>query len=142
MRIIFDIDGTLADCTHRLHHIEQSPKDWDAFFAECGNDSPILETTAVCQALHTCHFDIGFWTGRPERTRDATVAWLGFFVGRWTQWRPLRMRGDNDHRPDTVVKMEYIDGDPPDLIFEDRQRVVDAYRERGIRVYQVAGGDF
>jgi hypothetical protein len=36
MDILVDIDGTLADCTHRLHHIQKQPKDWDAFFAGRG----------------------------------------------------------------------------------------------------------
>jgi hypothetical protein len=33
--VIIDIDGTLADTTHRLHHIKSKPPNWDAFFAEC-----------------------------------------------------------------------------------------------------------
>ena len=32
--VICDIDGTLADVQHRLHHLEGDPKDWDGFFAE------------------------------------------------------------------------------------------------------------
>ena len=142
MRIVFDIDGTLADCTHRLHHIQKSPKDWDAFFSGCREDSPILEATTVCQSLYMGHHEIEFWTGRPERTRDKTLEWLAVYVGWWARTRPLLMRGDNDRRPDTVIKMEYIGNDPPDLIFEDRKRVVSAYRERGLTVYQVAPGDF
>jgi hypothetical protein len=34
---LFDLDGTLADCTHRLHR----RKHWRAFFAACTADSPI-----------------------------------------------------------------------------------------------------
>ena len=33
---IFDIDGVLADATHREHHVTKKPKDWDAFFGEVG----------------------------------------------------------------------------------------------------------
>lgn len=32
MFIVFDLDGTLADCEHRIHHITKEPKDWRAFF--------------------------------------------------------------------------------------------------------------
>ena len=35
---IFDLDGTLADCAHRLHHIQKEQKDWKAFFAAVGAD--------------------------------------------------------------------------------------------------------
>ncbi len=142
MRIVFDIDGTLADCTHRLHHIQKDQKDWDAFFSGCREDSPILETITVCQALYTDHHDIEFWTGRPRRTRVATREWLAVHVGWWAKNRPLKMRGDEDRRPDTLLKVGYIGYLPPDLVFEDRQGVVDAYRERGLTVYQVATGDF
>ena len=34
MDVVVDLDGTLADCTHRLHHIRgRRRKNWDAFFA-------------------------------------------------------------------------------------------------------------
>ncbi|WP_227254813.1 c-type cytochrome [Frigoriglobus tundricola] len=39
--VIFDIDGTLADLTHRLHHIRNGSHNWDGFFPACGNDSVI-----------------------------------------------------------------------------------------------------
>jgi hypothetical protein len=35
---IFDIDGTLSDTARRRHHVEKTPKDWDAFFADQIND--------------------------------------------------------------------------------------------------------
>ncbi len=38
---VVDIDGVLADATHRQHHLEGRPKDWDAFFAAVGEDPPI-----------------------------------------------------------------------------------------------------
>lgn len=39
---IIDIDGTLADCRHRLHHVLPGRKrDWDAFFGEMDDDDLI-----------------------------------------------------------------------------------------------------
>ncbi len=32
--VIFDIDGTLSDPTHRLHHVKGGAKNWPAFFDE------------------------------------------------------------------------------------------------------------
>ena len=34
MDIIVDIDGTIADVRHRLHHVKDGKKDWNAFHAE------------------------------------------------------------------------------------------------------------
>ena len=41
---IFDIDGTIADLSHRLPHIQKTPKDWTAFFASVADDVPIEHT--------------------------------------------------------------------------------------------------
>lgn len=38
---IFDIDGTIADCSHRLHFITGEHKNWDAFYDACLDDAPI-----------------------------------------------------------------------------------------------------
>ena len=43
MIVVFDIDGVLADATHREHHLSSRTKDWDAFFAEVGGDAVIDE---------------------------------------------------------------------------------------------------
>ena len=36
MLYIFDIDGTLADNTHRLHFIQGEVKDWEGFHNASG----------------------------------------------------------------------------------------------------------
>ena len=57
------------------------------------------------------------------------------------------MRTEGDHREDFVIKAELL-GDSFFLggklggAFEDRQQNVDMFRERGIKVFQVAKGDF
>jgi hypothetical protein len=61
----------------------------------------------------------------------------------------LYMRKAGDHREDCVVKAELLeqillDWSNQDIggVFEDRQQVVDMYRAKGLRVFQVAKGDF
>ena len=94
------------------------------------------------------------WTGRREAERNTTIEWLNehvvtremylnlFAMFEW-EGATLKMRKDGDRRPDYVIKMEFIDPEePPDIIFEDRSTVVQAYRERGLTVFQVAEGDF
>ena len=145
MKIVFDIDGTLADCGHRLHYIHRGQKNWDAFFKACDDDTPISAGVNLLRALiFTDMHTIELWTGRPERSREATMNWLRAHAGvsRWDY--TLRMRADGDHRPDTVVKLEFFDacGFMPDIIFDDRTSVVEAYRARGLTVYQVAPGNY
>ena len=38
--IIFDMDGTLADVSHRKHFVENNPKNWEAFYKAMINDKP------------------------------------------------------------------------------------------------------
>lgn len=55
MDIIFDIDGTLADCSHRLHWIQSKPKNWNAFFA--GMAAPEEDLVVVVNHLiHPLYF--------------------------------------------------------------------------------------
>ncbi|MGH3655458.1 MAG: hypothetical protein ACRDUA_02260 [Micromonosporaceae bacterium] len=98
---VLDLDGTLADVRHRLHHLARRPRNWDAFFAGCSADQPLPEGLEVTAALAAEH-EIVYLTGRPERTRRATERWLrrhGLPPGR------LLMRGETDRRPSAVFKL-------------------------------------
>ena len=145
MIYIFDIDGTLADLSHRLHHIQKTPKDWTGFFADCDRDSPIPEIVSVAQSLKNSGFMIVLITGRSSEIRNKTQDWLRVYG---VPWHALYMRKAGDHREDSVVKEELLEevlkfsNGPVVGVFEDRQQVVDMYRSRGLRVFQVAPGNF
>jgi len=145
---IFDIDGTLADCTHRLHHIIGDEKDWDAYDAEGQKDTPIGQIIEICNALYDKGWDIMLLTGRNERVRECTETWLKKYG---VMYDVMLMRGLKDRREDTIVKKELLDTFlteqniyPAQIesIFEDRQRLVDMFRAEGYQVCQVAKGDF
>jgi hypothetical protein len=138
MFIVFDLDGTLADLEHRKHLI--AAKDWRGFFAAVGGDKPIEKVREVLLAMHYTGHRIEIWSGRSDECRSATEDWLaahGFPV------LPLIMRSAGDHRPDDMVKAEFLRGtEEPDIIFDDRDRVVAMWRAKGITCFQVAAGDF
>jgi len=144
---IFDIDGTLADCTHRLHHIIGNNKDWNAFDAEGQKDTPIKPVIEICNALYDLGWDIILLTGRNERVRQCTEHWLKTYG---VQYDQMLMRPLKDRREDTIVKLEVLNEyiakgfpqTPIQSIFEDRQRLVDMFRAEGYHVCQVAKGDF
>ncbi len=147
--IVFDLDGTVADCQHRLHYIsadETAKPDWDAFYMACGDDYPMHPTIDICRKLvDDDEFLIYFVTGRSEICRDITMNWLeknGIYIAPGQ----LLMRSAKDYRTDDVVKLELVEkaaiNDRIVAVFEDRARVVDAWRQRGIKCYQVAEGDF
>jgi phosphoglycolate phosphatase-like HAD superfamily hydrolase len=140
---LFDIDGTVADCSHRLHHIEKSPKDWDAFFQACDEDSPIEH---ICDLVRIVSLELPvvFVSGRSDQCREETEEWLKKHR-LWSGY--LYMREHGDHRPDDIIKLELLekvrsDGWRPIMAFDDRDRVVAAWRSAGIPCAQVAPGDF
>ena len=99
---VFDIDGVLADVRHRLHHVAARPKDWDAFFAAAPSDPPLAEGLAAAQAAAQAGQRIVYLTGRPQRCRADTTAWLaqhGLPEGQ------LFMRDDADRRPARLTKV-------------------------------------
>jgi hypothetical protein len=144
---IFDIDGTLADATHRLHHIlGKEKKDWDAWDAETDGDAPIVPIIGILQALYDHGHEIMLLTGRNERVRKPTEKWL---KDHNIKYHNLIMRPHGDYRDDTIVKLEkleeFLRENPtkyPHTIFEDRRRLVVAFREAGYHVCQVDEGDF
>lgn len=141
---IFDIDGTIADCSHRLPHIQKEPKDWRSFFAACHGDAPISHVIELAETLAAAEENIVFVSGRSDECRTQTEAWL---FDHFAFEAPLFMRKAGDHRPDDIVKSELLDevfaaGWSPVMAFDDRDRVVAMWRSRGIPCAQVAEGNF
>lgn len=158
MAYIFDIDGTLADCSQRLHFIQEPAglvhfepnqtdwkPDWDSFYKDCVNDKPIAPNINLLCALQEYGATIIFVTGRPEKYMEETTEWLCNHLE--TDYVTLMMRENGDHRPDYIVKKEiyekyikpyyHIDG-----VFEDRKQCVDMWRSLGLTCYQVADGNY
>src|ERR1700690_1313064 len=145
MIYIFDIDGTLADCTHRLGFINEKPANWVGFFAACVNDEPIPEIIQVAKSLAGCA-KIVMVRGRSDVVRNQTLDWMSELS---IPCDCLMMREAGDHREDSIVKAELLDDlreTFPDEqiagVFEDRKQVVDMSRAKGLRVFQVAEGNF
>lgn len=101
---MIDIDGVVADIRHRLHLIQDRPKQWDAFFAAAADDPPLADGVALVRELAADH-DVLWLTGRPERNRALTESWL---AGLGLPDRPLLMRPDRDFRPAKLTKREEL----------------------------------
>lgn len=137
MSIIVDIDGTLADNSHRQHLIET--EGWDVFFSECYHDIPIEPIVSIVQILEEYH-SILIVTGRPEKYKALTRQWLDKNGIRFLE---LYMRKDGDHRPDYEVKQEMLveikrEYDPL-LVIDDSPKVVKMWRDNGLICLQNEG---
>jgi hypothetical protein len=167
---ISDLDGTLANLLHRRHFVERSilgcpncgyahnePRcrlcdakhpqkaNWDAFHKACVHDTPILPVIHTIWRLLAAGADVWVWSGRMETVRAETEWWLG--VQRLGHL-PLKMRPAGDYTPDDQLKQSWLDAMPKEdrarlvLVFDDRQRVVNMWRDNGVVCAQVAPGDF
>lgn len=143
MDIIVDIDGTLADLTHRLHFLEK--RDYDGFYGALNKDEVklnIVETVVNLGMLKSNR--IILCSGRPDTYRKETSDWLLVEAGLTCE--ALYMRSAGDYRKDHIVKAELydkmlVDGYNPSLVIDDRPSVIAMWREKGLDVLQVVGWD-
>jgi phosphoglycolate phosphatase-like HAD superfamily hydrolase len=132
--VIFDIDGTIANIDHRLHHIQNKPKKWNDFFKECRFDKPIASTINLLKSFMARDIHVILITGRREEEYEDTIFWLYKHVANHL-WH-LQMRPIGDYRPDYELKAEiaeYLQNEY-EIIFaiDDKLEVVEAYTKLGI----------
>ena len=140
--VIFDIDGTLADVSERIHHVKKKPKNWNAFFQGMAQDKAIHSMVRLCNILYDSGIKIILCSGRNEEHRPQTVQWL---AQQGVNYHELILRRHGDMRSDTVVKREVLaDIDRSKILFvvEDRSRVVEMWRSEGLVCLQCAPGEF
>jgi predicted kinase len=140
--IICDIDGTLA------HMKDRGPFDW----SKVGNDTPdhkiieILHTYQAMSEVNLCctQTKIILFSGRDGSCREETEKWL---KDNLVDYDELYMRTADDVRKDSIIKRElfdtYIKGKyNVTFVLDDRDQVVQMWRNMGLTCLQVAEGDF
>lgn len=144
--ILVDIDGTLAHMRGA-----RSPYDWK----RVGVDEPDFDVMQVItwiglgmaaeyRGFHGEPAKVILMSGRDAVCRQETFDWM---VSWDFNYDELFMRPEGDMRPDNIVKAELFDTYVRDnydvvMVFDDRNQVVDMWRRMGIKVAQVAEGDF
>tara|TARA_R110000787_G_scaffold224336_1_gene332519 strand:- start:2983 stop:3633 length:651 start_codon:yes stop_codon:yes gene_type:complete len=150
--VIFDIDGTLADITHRVH-LAQAKK-FNEFFDAMVDDVPNGPIVALLNGiLNTGSLDtylqVIYCTGRPEKYRKVTQSFIDD-IQRYSRDCPLLMRPNKQRSvPDYEIKQGMLDGilnhvSKENILYavDDRQQVVDMWRSNGITCLQCAVGNF
>jgi len=145
--IIVDIDGTIAKVGDRLKYLQQSPKDWDSFYASSFDDEPIKDIIDLVVCLFNKGHSIVFCTGRRESCKYDTIEWIKKHFPVHFTYHKLLMRPNNDYRHDTETKIEACSNagimlQDIKMVLEDRNSMVEKWRSLGVRCLQVADGDF
>lgn len=145
--VLCDLDGTLADNKWRTKFLYDNPngkKDWGRFHAGIPED-PIRvgvhdSVKEVLEADRNALLILV--SARSEYCRGMTEDWL---AARGVKYTLLLMRGDKDHRDDTLVKREILYKYFPDKkkiikVFDDRPSVIEMWRQEGLDVVDVGDG--
>ena len=129
--VVFDLDGTLADDSHRRCFLERRPKAWPEYFAACDRDLPIRQLIRVLNDLSHRGSQVEIWTGRSADVQAETERWL---TANHVAHDRLRMRPSKDYRSQTELKAEWLAeaSRKPDLVFDDNMTAVRWWREHGI----------
>lgn len=133
--IIVDIDGTIA------HMNGRGPYDNSLVHTDLFDE--VIGQLAYLWSVGT-NATVIVMSGRDAGCRPQTVEWMrdnNFY------YDEFYMRPEGDQRNDAVVKNELFEQHIAgrynvDFALDDRNRVVDMWRDKGIKVLQVAPGDF
>jgi len=144
--VIFDLDGTLANIDKRRTLATKNGKmNWNVFFNpdNIDLDTPNQAVINMANILYSQDYIIYILSGRSDKTYQATIAWLDKHK---VNYDLLIMRPQNQlYKKDSDLKQSWLDTigkDRVSMVFDDRQQVVDMWRQNGLPTFQVADGDF
>ena len=131
--ILVDIDGTLA------HNVTRDPYDYGLVL----DDDVDPQVKKLVQVLYE-HYVIIIVSGREDYCQEDTEQWLNLNHIPYTE---IHMRRTKDFRPDTEVKHEiYEEFIEPNydvfFVLDDRNSVVNMWRDIGLKCLQVQAGDY
>lgn len=135
--IIVDLDGTLANVDHRINLVRRKKKWFDKFYDLCDKDKINEWCRRLIQGMVREGVEVKIVSARPERLFIKTGEWL---IENGVS--PVRvslhlLRKDNDFTKDQELKRAWLNSGvvkKKDILFvvDDRQRVVDMWREEGL----------
>jgi len=150
LAIIVDVDGTLADMRG-----VRGPFEWDKVHLDRPHQDVIelvkdlagvdkYSDTFLDDGLIEAKYQIIITTGRDGVCEEATRKWL---KDNGVHFDDFYIRKAGDFRKDNIIKSEiYMDHIRPKydvkFVIDDRDQVVEMWRSLGLRVLQVAPGNF
>lgn len=146
--VVVDLDGTLYDSTARQHLVAAGQ--WEEYHRASEDDPPNRPVLELLQLLPP-HTVVVACTGRNEAHRSITESWL---MRHGAPVDHLLMRPDDNYTSDAVVKPqllaawaeEHFPGQALQelvwAVLEDRDKMVEMWRDMGLPCWQVNSGSF
>ena len=147
--IIFDLDGTIAlvDKRREASKLPDGKLNWNEWSNPFNIklDEPNEPVIKMAQLFAEDGFNIVILSGRSDKTERTTRSWLS---RNRVPFHKLVMRPHKTMNfvPDEILKKDmldkHIDIDDIFMVVDDRQKVVDMWRDLGLNTFQVAPGNF
>lgn len=144
MILVLDIDGTLADLSHREFLVaDKATADWDTFFSDelIYKDQVIKGALEGYEALYDLADKIYIVSGRPERSLDRTEEWLienGFDLSKVLGsiiLRPDDLKSTSREFKEAVLKSIILPENDPDDVYvfiDDEPKNLEMFSEYGL----------
>lgn len=146
--IVIDLDGTLADIEHRLPLVNCDKPDYDEFHRRCVDDKVSEWCLALLRVFHNTAVEPGYdptykvmiVTARNPCVKRETEWWLAD-AGVPADVEIVFVReGEKQIKKDEAAKRDWLhkSGLKDRILFvvDDRQRVVDMWRQEGLKCLQ------
>ena len=147
--VIFDLDGTIAlvDKRREASKLPDGKMNWNEWSNPFNIklDEPNEPVIKMAQLFAEDGFNIVILSGRSDKTERTTRSWLS---RNRVPFHKLVMRPYKTMNfvPDEILKKDmldkHIDIEDVFLVVDDRQKVVDMWRDLGLNTFQVAPGNF
>jgi len=136
--IIVDLEGTLTNCAHRIHHYNNKNYDeWnDLFYKDLPND----DLLGILRKYQTLDVAVIICTAKNITYQNEVESWLSRY-SYLALSDDIMYRSINDNRPSVFVKKELLDSIKTsyDVIcaYDDRKDICDMYEKQGIKAVLV-----
>lgn len=148
--VIVDLDGTLANLSHRRGYVRTNPSNWEAFNKTIIDDKPIDQTIAIYKALQSQGHYMVIFSGRGNDYLDVSKEWLARYDITYDEihHRNIKSQGIDpfeDGISDVLVKIRMLSDlksrHPDKEIFcaiDDRKKVCEGvWVDQGIFLFDV-----
>lgn len=146
--ILVDIDGTVSlfNCREKVrkHPKAHYRNAYDA--SKANEDYPNIQVFEALKLFNNQGYKIIFASGREEKFKSQTIEFLNKHLDSSISYE-LFMRKYKDQRSDVLIKKDILIENILNkyyvyVVFDDRNIIVDFYRDLGLNVWQVNDGNF
>lgn len=134
--VVFDMDGTLFDESHRRHLLESG--NHAEYFDLCHLDKPIENIIELTREYKKNGYEIWIMTGRSISCEEKTIKSL---IDNNVPYDFIKMRAADNRLPDFVLKPawigKYIGTERVEIIYDDMDKVIKGFQDKGLNVVDV-----